>query len=57
MVQDRVRRLIDKVESAWSDFHIAYAGLPEEDLLIPGACGDWSIRDLIAHVTWGKPKR
>lgn len=48
----RVAAMIDKVEAAWADFHAAYAGLPDDDLLIPGVTGDWSIRDLIAHVTW-----
>lgn len=48
----RIERLIDKVETAWASFHEAYAGLPDETLLISGVCGDWSIRDLIAHVTW-----
>jgi len=48
----RVDKLIAKVDAAWADFHAAYAGLAVEDLMIPGVCGDWSIRDLIAHVTW-----
>lgn len=48
----RIARLIDKVETAWAAFHDAYAGLPDETLLVPGVCGNWSIRDLIAHVTW-----
>jgi hypothetical protein len=48
----RLDRLITKVDAAWEDFHAAYAGLPEDELMIPGVCGDWSIRDLIAHVTW-----
>lgn len=34
------------------DFHDAYAGLTDEELMIPGITGEWSIRDLIAHVTW-----
>src|SRR5687768_905568 len=51
-VHPRILRLIEKVDAAWTDFHAQYAGLPEDDLLIPGVCGDWSIRDLIAHVTW-----
>lgn len=51
-IHPRVLRLIDKVESAWAAFHASYAGLPESDLFVPGVCGHWSIRDLIAHVTW-----
>jgi hypothetical protein len=50
--QNRIEKLIGKVNTAWDDFHAAYAGLPDESLMIPGVTGDWSIRDLIAHVTW-----
>ncbi len=52
MLDARIRRLIDKVNGAWDAFHAAYAGLPEDALSRPGVCGAWSIRDLIAHVTW-----
>ena len=48
----RLATMIDKVEAAWADFHAAYAGLPDVDLLASGVTGEWSIRDLIAHVTW-----
>ncbi len=50
--EQRLAAMIARVEVAWADFHKAYAGLPDDDLLIPGVTGDWSIRDLIAHVTW-----
>ena len=52
MLDARIRRLIDKVNEAWDAFHAAYAGLRDDALFIPGVCGAWSIRDLIAHVTW-----
>lgn len=52
VTQSRIDRLIAKVNTAWTDFHEAYAGISDDDLMIPGVCGDWSIRDLIAHVTW-----
>jgi hypothetical protein len=51
-IAPRIRRLLDKVDAAWTDFHSAYAGLPDEQMLGPGVCGAWSVRDLIAHVTW-----
>lgn len=50
--RNRMERLIDKVNVAWTDFHEAYAGLAEDEMMIPGVTGDWSVRDLIAHVTW-----
>lgn len=49
---DRVTKLIDKVDTAWTNFHAAYTGLSDEAMLIPGVTGEWSVRDLIAHVTW-----
>ncbi|MCG3119205.1 MAG: hypothetical protein ALAOOOJD_01561 [bacterium] len=34
------------------DFKASYAGLAEAELLEPGVTGNWSARDIIAHVTW-----
>lgn len=33
-------------------FKASYEGLPESRLLEPGVTGNWSVRDIIAHVTW-----
>lgn len=49
---DRVAKLVTKLDMAWMEFQKAYAGLSEADLLKPGVTGEWSVRDLIAHVTW-----
>jgi hypothetical protein len=46
------RQVLDRLEAAWTDFEGAYAGLTPDQLLIPGVTGAWSVRDLIAHVTW-----
>lgn len=48
----RMARIRTGIDTAWLEFQEAYAGLSDEDLLIPGVTGAWSIRDLIAHVTW-----
>ena len=48
----RVARMLDQLDAAWRDFLDAYAGLTDEQMLIPGVTGAWSVRDLIAHVTW-----
>ena len=45
-------RLLKRLESAWASFQESYAGLSEAELLEPGVAGDWSVRDIIAHVTW-----
>lgn len=28
----------------------SYEGLSPEDMLAPGVCGDWSVRDILAHL-------
>ena len=48
----RIDRMLNEIDAAWEAFHASYAGLDDGQLLIPGVCGDWSVRDLIAHVTW-----
>jgi hypothetical protein len=45
-------RVLDRLERAWTDFEASYAGLPDAELLRPGVQGQWSVRDIIAHVTW-----
>jgi hypothetical protein len=46
------QQLLARLESAWKDFEESYAGLPESRLMIPRVTGEWSVRDIIAHVTW-----
>ena len=45
-------QVLKKLDAAWTDFEQAYDGLSEVELLIPGVTGRWSVRDIIAHVTW-----
>ena len=49
---DRRSAILDRLERAWRDFEEAHAGLSDEDMLRPGVTGLWSVRDLLAHVTW-----
>lgn len=49
---DRVTKLLNKLDAAWTEFRESYAGLSEEQLLRPGVTGEWSVRDTMAHVTW-----
>src|SRR2546430_8979289 len=43
---------LDRLDAAWTDFEESYAGLSDSRLMIPGVTGQWSVRDIIAHVTW-----
>ncbi|MDP3910733.1 MAG: DinB family protein [Gemmatimonadales bacterium] len=46
------QQVLDRLDRAWQDLVAAYAGLTDAELLRPGVTGQWSVRDLIAHVTW-----
>ena len=45
-------QVLKRLAAAWADFEESYAGLTTAQLLLPGVTGKWSVRDLIAHVTW-----
>ncbi|HEU5433930.1 MAG TPA: maleylpyruvate isomerase N-terminal domain-containing protein [Thermomicrobiales bacterium] len=44
-------QLLERLDRAWQAFLASYAGLPEARLTEPGVAGDWSVKDVIAHVT------
>lgn len=44
--------VVERLQSAWSDFEASYAGLSATEMLVAGVTGLWSVRDIIAHVTW-----
>ena len=37
----RIDKLLRQLDDAWQEFHASYAGLTDEQLLIPGVCGQW----------------
>ena len=46
-------RLFQRITTAWQELQDAIAGLPDAALRAPGAVGEWSVRDLLAHIaTW-----
>ncbi len=47
------RQLLQRLDTAWGAFEESYAGLSDAQLMKPGVTGDWSVRDILAHVsTW-----
>ena len=47
------RQLLRRLDTAWRAFEESYAGLSDAQLRQPGVTGDWSVRDILAHVsTW-----
>ena len=49
---DRTAKLLDRLNKTRNEFVASYEGLTEAQMLEPGVAGDWSVRDVIAHVTW-----
>jgi hypothetical protein len=46
-------QLLEKIDQAWVDFKSSFAGLTEDQMLEPGVVGEWSVKDILAHVsTW-----
>ena len=43
---------LKKIDQAWAAFQDSYVGLTDEQMLEPGVTGDWSVKDILAHVTW-----
>ena len=46
------QQVLQRLDAAWAGFEDSYAGLADAQLLTPGVQGGWSVRDIIAHVTW-----
>ena len=46
------QQLLNRLDTAWTAFQASYAGLSISRLTEPGVAGDWSVKDIIAHVTW-----
>jgi hypothetical protein len=44
-------RVLSRLEHDWQAFLKSFEGLPEEVFFEAGVCGEWSIRDIMAHVT------
>ena len=45
--------LFRRLNASWQELQDAITGLPDEAMVKPGAVGEWSVRDVIAHIaTW-----
>jgi hypothetical protein len=44
-------RLLTTLDTAWVALKESYAGLPESELTEAGVIGEWSVKDVLAHVT------
>jgi len=46
------KQLLARLDAAWVAFQNVHAGLSDEELLESGVVDDWTVKDLVAHVTW-----
>jgi hypothetical protein len=42
--------LINEIEANWSELAAVSRGIPDDVMLRPGTVGDWSLKDLFAHI-------
>ena len=45
------QQLLKRLEMAWTVLKESYTGLSDGQLLEPGVMGDWSVKEILAHVT------
>ena|SRR5256886_7131973 len=45
------QRLLKQLEKAWTAIEESYAGLSDSQLTEPGVMDNWSVKDILAHVT------
>src|SRR5439155_9041031 len=45
------QKLLKQLEKAWTAIKESYAGLSDSQLTEPGVMGNWSVKDILAHVT------
>src|SRR3989442_1329201 len=45
------QQLLKRLEKAWAAIKESYAGLSDSQLTEPGVMGNWSVKDILAHVT------
>jgi hypothetical protein len=45
------QQLLKKLEKAWAAIKESYEGLSDAQLMEPGVMDNWSVKDILAHVT------
>ena len=46
------RQLLTQLERRWAEFNQSYAGLSDAQMMESGVTGNWSVKDIVAHITW-----
>ena len=45
------QQFLTRLDKEWQALKDSFSGLSETQLLIPGVSGNWSVKDILAHVT------
>src|SRR5438552_18325393 len=45
------QQLLKRLEKAWATIKESYAGLSDSQMMEPDVMGNWSVKDILAHVT------
>jgi hypothetical protein len=43
--------ILKRLDDAWAALKESYAGLADSDMVEPGVMGEWSVKDILGHVT------
>jgi hypothetical protein len=46
-----VKKLLRRLDAVWTAFQESYAGMTDAQMMEPGVMGEWSIKDILAHVS------
>jgi hypothetical protein len=45
------QQLLKRLDTAWQAFNDSYAGLSDANLTEPGVTGNWSVKDILSHIS------
>ena len=45
------QQLLKRLDDAWAALKESYAGLADSEMMVPGVVGEWSVKDILAHLT------
>lgn len=46
------QQLIENLEASWQALKDTTLGLSDAQMITPGVTGNWSVKDILAHITW-----
>jgi uncharacterized damage-inducible protein DinB len=44
--------ILERVDASWQELLAAIDGIPDERMSEPGVAGDWSVKDILAHIAY-----